>query len=44
MLPADEVLLMRNGQEVGNGITSAIDFSMGIIREPDPKGDQFTWS
>ena len=44
ILLADEVLLMSNRQEFGNGITSAIDFSMGIIREPDPKGDQFTWS
>ena len=26
--------------EFGDGITSAIDFSMDIQREPDPKGDR----
>jgi len=30
--------------EFCDGLMSAIDFSMGMIREPDPKGDQFTWS
>ena len=27
-------------EEVGDGIMSAIDFSMDITREPDPKGDR----
>lgn len=27
-------------EEFGDGIMSAIDFSMDIIREPDPKGDR----
>lgn len=27
-------------EEFGNGIMSAIDFSMDITREPDPKGDR----
>jgi cyanate lyase len=28
------------GEEFGDGIMSAIDFSMSIEREPDPKGDR----
>jgi cyanate lyase len=27
-------------EEFGDGIMSAIDFSMDIVREPDPKGDR----
>lgn len=27
-------------EEFGDGIMSAIDFSMQIVREPDPKGDR----
>jgi cyanate lyase len=27
-------------EEFGDGIMSAIDFSMNIVREPDPKGDR----
>jgi cyanate lyase len=27
-------------EEFGDGIMSAIDFSMDITREPDPKGDR----
>ena len=27
-------------EEFGDGIMSAIDFSMSITREPDPKGDR----
>ena len=27
-------------EEFGDGIMSAIDFSMGIVRQPDPKGDR----
>ena len=27
-------------EEFGDGIMSAIDFSMNITREPDPKGDR----
>lgn len=27
-------------EELGDGIMSAIDFSMDIVREPDPKGDR----
>jgi cyanate lyase len=27
-------------EEFGDGIMSAIDFSMDIQREPDPKGDR----
>ncbi len=27
-------------EEFGDGIMSAIDFSMDIAREPDPKGDR----
>lgn len=27
-------------EEFGDGIMSAIDFSMHIVREPDPKGDR----
>ena len=27
-------------EEFGDGIMSAIDFSMDIKREPDPKGDE----
>ena len=27
-------------EEFGDGIMSAIDFSMDIRREPDPKGDR----
>lgn len=28
------------GEEFGDGIMSAIDFSMDIVRQPDPKGDR----
>jgi cyanate lyase len=27
-------------EEFGDGIMSAIDFSMDIVRQPDPKGDR----
>ncbi|BCM05597.1 hypothetical protein MAFF301560_49840 (plasmid) [Ralstonia solanacearum] len=27
-------------EEFGDGIMSAIDFSMDLTREPDPKGDR----
>jgi cyanate lyase len=27
-------------EEFGDGIMSAIDFNMAIVREPDPKGDR----
>ena len=27
-------------EELGDGIMSAIDFSMDIVRQPDPKGDR----
>ena len=27
-------------EEFGDGIMSAIDFSMDIVRRPDPKGDR----
>ena len=27
-------------EEFGDGITSAIDFSMDIVRQPDPKCDR----
>jgi hypothetical protein len=27
-------------EEFGNGIMSAVDFSMDIVRQPDPKGDR----
>jgi len=27
-------------EEFGDGIMSAIDFKMDIVREPDPKGDR----
>jgi cyanate lyase len=29
-------------EEFGDGIMSAIDFKMDIVREPDPKGDRVT--
>jgi cyanate lyase len=27
-------------EEFGDGIMSAIDFNMDLVREPDPKGDR----
>ena len=36
---ADKVKALIN-EEFGNGIMSAIDFSMHLEREPHPKGDR----
>jgi cyanate lyase len=33
-------LKARMHEESGDGIMSAIDFSMDLQREPDPKGDR----